>query len=145
MAPYDAIHVGAAAAVVPDAVSLLDTLLTNAQWSRRPVSTQMCVLAIMRITGSSPLIQLIEQLKPGGRMVIPVGPQGGSQWLEQYDKKQDGTVEHQRLMGVMYVPLTDKEKQVPSEHSTACTISLKQQHSRTSVLVTFGEKDLLLL
>ena len=88
----------------------------------------MCLLAIMRITGSSPLLQLIEQLKLGGRMVIPVGPQGGTQWLEQYDKKQDGTVERQRLMGVMYVPLTDKEKQVPSEHFIAHTMRLKQEH-----------------
>ena len=45
-------------------------------------------------------------------MVIPVGPQGSTQYLEQYDKRKDGTVDVQRLMGVIYGPLTDKEKQV---------------------------------
>ena len=47
-------------------------------------------------------------------MVIPVGPQGGTQYLEQYDKMEDGGVVKKKLMGVIYIPLTDKEKQVPS-------------------------------
>ena len=50
-APYDAIHVGAAAAQVPPA--------------------------------------LIQQLKVGGMLVIPVGPQGGSQWIMQIIKQDE--------------------------------------------------------
>ena len=55
--------------------------------------------------------ELVEQLVPGGRMVIPLGPEFGSQWLEQVDKRLDGKLERKKLMGVRYVPLTDKERQ----------------------------------
>ena len=66
-APFDCIHVGAAAARVPRA--------------------------------------LVEQLKPGGRMIIPVGPRGGSQHLMRIDKDADGQVTQHRLMGVRYVEI----------------------------------------
>jgi len=53
---------------------------------------------------------LIEQLKPGGRLVVPVGV--GSQKMMIYDKSMDGLEVHERsTLGVRYVPLTDKAKQ----------------------------------
>ena len=55
---------------------------------------------------------LVDQLAPGGRMVIPVGPDGGDQSLDQVDKDMQGQVTRSRLFGVRYVPLTDKNKQL---------------------------------
>uniref|UniRef100_A0A1A9ZRM6 protein-L-isoaspartate(D-aspartate) O-methyltransferase n=1 Tax=Glossina pallidipes TaxID=7398 RepID=A0A1A9ZRM6_GLOPL len=59
-APYTAIHVGAAAAVTPQA--------------------------------------LLDQLAKGGRMIIPVGPEGGEQQMTQYDKRHDGTIRETAVM-----------------------------------------------
>mmetsp|Transcript_109550 Transcript_109550/g.353552 ORF Transcript_109550/g.353552 Transcript_109550/m.353552 type:complete len:283 (-) Transcript_109550:37-885(-) len=64
-APFDCIHVGAAAESMPEA--------------------------------------LVAQLRPGGRMVIPVGT--GVQKYWQVDKTLDGQIVKRALMGVMYVPL----------------------------------------
>lgn len=66
-APFDAIHVGAAAPTVP--------------------------------------LALVEQLAAGGRMVVPVGEQGGEQHLTQVDKDEDGHVWARTLGSVVYVPL----------------------------------------
>mmetsp|Transcript_75807 Transcript_75807/g.190681 ORF Transcript_75807/g.190681 Transcript_75807/m.190681 type:complete len:250 (-) Transcript_75807:163-912(-) len=66
-APFDAIHVGAAASVIPAA--------------------------------------LIEQLKPGGRMVLPVGEPGGEQCFTQLDKDLGGHCSVKRFGSVVYVPL----------------------------------------
>ncbi|PIN23074.1 Protein-L-isoaspartate(D-aspartate) O-methyltransferase [Handroanthus impetiginosus] len=71
-APYDAIHVGAAAPEIPPA--------------------------------------LIEQLKPGGRLVIPVG--NIFQDLKVVDKNMDGTLSVQSETSVRYVPLTSREAQL---------------------------------
>uniref|UniRef100_A0A915AEM6 Protein-L-isoaspartate(D-aspartate) O-methyltransferase n=2 Tax=Parascaris univalens TaxID=6257 RepID=A0A915AEM6_PARUN len=55
---------------------------------------------------------LIEQLASGGRMLIPVGEANGHQRFIQVDKLEDGNVKSTDLMGVIYVPLTDRERQV---------------------------------
>ncbi|KAG1748393.1 protein-L-isoaspartate O-methyltransferase [Suillus paluster] len=53
--------------------------------------------------------QLIDQLKSPGRMFIPVGT--FAQQIMQVDKDENGEVTKKDLMGVMYVPLTDAERQ----------------------------------
>lgn len=50
---------------------------------------------------------LIEQLKPGGRMVIPVGRPGRTQYLTLVEKDADGKVTTRQLLPVAFVPLTD--------------------------------------
>jgi protein-L-isoaspartate(D-aspartate) O-methyltransferase len=52
---------------------------------------------------------LLKSLKSPGRMVIPVGPQWGSQTFMIVDKARDGTITQQELMSVMYVPLERPE------------------------------------
>jgi protein-L-isoaspartate(D-aspartate) O-methyltransferase len=48
---------------------------------------------------------LVEQLKPGGRMVIPVGALYGVQNLVQVDKDPSGTVRTRILLPVAFVPM----------------------------------------
>ncbi|KAK3228242.1 hypothetical protein Dsin_008104 [Dipteronia sinensis] len=71
-APYDAIHVGAAAPEIPQ--------------------------------------PLIDQLKPGGRMVIPVG--NIFQDLKVVEKNLDGSVSVRSETSVRYVPLTSRDAQL---------------------------------
>ncbi|XP_039163348.1 protein-L-isoaspartate O-methyltransferase 1 isoform X2 [Eucalyptus grandis] len=71
-APYDAIHVGAAAPEIPKA--------------------------------------LVDQLKPGGRMVIPVG--NVFQDLKVVDKNSDGSISVHDETSVRYVPLTSRDAQL---------------------------------
>ena len=51
---------------------------------------------------------LIRQLKPGGRMVIPVGASFLTQQLILVEKNQDGTVSTRQILPVQFVPLTGK-------------------------------------
>ena len=49
---------------------------------------------------------LVQQLKPGGRMVIPVGAQFLTQHLELVEKEADGSVVSKQILPVRFVPLT---------------------------------------
>ena len=49
---------------------------------------------------------LVQQLKPGGRMAIPVGSQFLTQQLMVVEKHADGTVTTRQVMPVRFVPLT---------------------------------------
>lgn len=75
-APYNAIHVGAAAARIPK--------------------------------------DLVDQLALGGRLVVPIGPEGGPQVLSVIDKDKDGSLSRRDAMQVAYVPLTSREHQLRS-------------------------------
>lgn len=92
--PYDAIHVGAAAKEMP-----------------RPVSGIACGRYEVDVTVISFDLQLIDQLAPGGRLIVPMGPENSDQILVQVDKTLDGKIKQRSLISVVFVPLTDKERQ----------------------------------
>ncbi|KAG5334042.1 PIMT methyltransferase, partial [Acromyrmex charruanus] len=54
---------------------------------------------------------LIDQLAPGGRLIVPMGPENSDQTLVQIDKTLDGKIKQRSLISVVFVPLTDKERQ----------------------------------
>jgi protein-L-isoaspartate(D-aspartate) O-methyltransferase len=51
---------------------------------------------------------LVDQLKPGGRMVIPVGGEGDVQWLELVTRRADGGFDEKRVLPVRFVPLVPR-------------------------------------
>jgi protein-L-isoaspartate(D-aspartate) O-methyltransferase len=63
--------------------------------------------AIM-VTAAAPSVPpaLIEQLKPGGKLVIPVGSQASHQELFVITKAADGKTQTRRVLAVRFVPLT---------------------------------------
>jgi protein-L-isoaspartate(D-aspartate) O-methyltransferase len=59
------------------------------------------------VTAAAPRVPqaLVDQLKPGGRMVIPVGGAGEIQYLKLLTKRADGGVDEKRVLPVRFVPL----------------------------------------
>jgi protein-L-isoaspartate(D-aspartate) O-methyltransferase len=49
---------------------------------------------------------LIEQLAPGGRLVMPLGSQSETQWLTVLGKDEDGEISRRVVLPVRFVPLT---------------------------------------
>jgi len=54
---------------------------------------------------------LVDQLKPGHRLVIPVGQPFAGQELTVVEKRNDGAVTERTIMGVVFVPLTHENEQ----------------------------------
>lgn len=52
---------------------------------------------------------LLEQLKPGGRMVVPVGPMGATQQLRVLEKDAAGKVFSKAVAPVRFVPLRRRD------------------------------------
>jgi protein-L-isoaspartate(D-aspartate) O-methyltransferase len=48
---------------------------------------------------------LIEQLGEGGKMVLPLGPRNGTQYIVKLTKTADGTLTREDLIAVRFVPL----------------------------------------
>ncbi len=48
---------------------------------------------------------LIDQLAKGGKMVVPVGPRNGAQYIVKLTKKPNGELTRENLIAVRFVPL----------------------------------------
>jgi protein-L-isoaspartate(D-aspartate) O-methyltransferase len=53
---------------------------------------------------------LLEQLAPGGRMVIPVGRQDDEQWLRVVEKDAGGRIRTREEIPVRFVPMIKKQQ-----------------------------------
>ncbi len=65
------------------------------------------------ITAAAPKIPrpLIDQLKVGGRMVLPLGKTGSPQNLIVLTKQEDGSLRKRFITGVVFVPMTGEIRQ----------------------------------
>ena len=54
---------------------------------------------------------LLDQLAPGGRMVIPVGGQFQTQYMVEVTKNKKGKISNKKHYPVRFVPMTGKKKQ----------------------------------
>lgn len=70
------------------------------------------------VTAAAPIIPepLIEQLKPGGRLVIPLGQPYDYQELMLVEKLPDKRVETRSILGVAFVPLTRRHVATETRH-----------------------------
>ena len=55
-------------------------------------------------------VPLLNQLKPGGRMVVPLGPPNGQQYLTLIRKGLDGKIREKRILPVRFSPLQGGER-----------------------------------
>ena len=60
-------------------------------------------------SGSHVPAPFVNQLAPGGRLVMPIGDPGGVQELVKVTRRPDGTMERKNLGGVRFVPLIGEE------------------------------------
>jgi protein-L-isoaspartate(D-aspartate) O-methyltransferase len=58
---------------------------------------------------------LIEQLKPGGRMILPYGSPRGFQYLVLVTKDKDGNISRKNVMPVRFVPMTGEVQKSEKE------------------------------
>jgi protein-L-isoaspartate(D-aspartate) O-methyltransferase len=75
---------------------------------------------------------LFKQMKPGGRMVIPIGqPFKRGQVLYVYTKDAEGKIHSRRDMGVFFIPMTGAIQKTPRPPAGATNVSAPAGESRT--------------
>ena len=60
------------------------------------------------VTAAAPELPqtLLDQLRSGGKMILPLGPDGGRQELILVEKTEDGRIKTRELLPVRFVPVT---------------------------------------
>ena len=78
--------------------------------------------------------ELFRQMKPGGRLVIPIGqPFKRGQVLYVYTKDAEGKVHSRRDMGVFFIPMTGAIDRTPPPHATpAATAPAPKEEEKSS-------------
>ncbi len=72
--------------------------------------------------------ELFKQLKPGGRMLIPIGqPFKRGQYLYVYSKDEDGKVRSHKDVGVYFIPMTGAMMNRPKPGGGATDVSAPAQ------------------
>jgi protein-L-isoaspartate(D-aspartate) O-methyltransferase len=67
---------------------------------------------------------LLEQLKPGGRLIIPIGqPFKHGQFLYVYRKDRQGKVHSTKIVGMYFVPMTGAMQKTPDPAAASATVS----------------------
>ena len=68
--------------------------------------------------------ELFKQIKPGGRMVIPIGqPFKRGQVLYVYTKDAEGKIHSRRDMGVFFIPMTGAIEKNPAPRAAAVSVA----------------------
>jgi protein-L-isoaspartate(D-aspartate) O-methyltransferase len=70
-----------------------------------PEAAPFDVIVVTAVAGHIPP-PLLKQLKPGGRMVLPVGTRFTTQQLVLVHKREDGRITTRQMLPVAFVPLT---------------------------------------
>jgi protein-L-isoaspartate(D-aspartate) O-methyltransferase len=67
---------------------------------------------IVIVTAAPPHVPqaLVDQLAPGGRLVIPVGPHDGQQELAVVEKRADGSTSTKTITQVIFVPMVHSSR-----------------------------------
>ena len=83
--------------------------------------------------------ELFKQMKPGGRMVIPIGqPFKRGQVLYVYTKDAEGKIHSRRDMGVFFIPMTGAIEKNPAPHATTASVTVATPVSAAPAVVAPG-------
>lgn len=102
--------------IIPELAERASTILQALGYSNVTVRTGNGYLGwpeqapfdgIIVTAGGSIPPKLLEQLAPGGRMIIPVGSYPDTQQLTLIEKSMDGNIEKKQILPVMFVPLIE--------------------------------------